>query len=191
VPPAVSGEVLRMQAHDQPSPSATMHPLPPGARAFSEATAAESDSMKIPTIVGLLALGTMLPLASGSAQTPAQDAIAAMQGVLAARVVDGCREELVQYCSEVTPGEARLLACLYAHGDKLSGECQFQLYDASVRLERAINRITYVAAQCGPEIQAHCANVEPGEGRMVQCLRDNQSALRPGCDEALTEVGVQ
>jgi hypothetical protein len=148
--------------------------------------------MRMPTIVGLLALGMMvLPLAPAPAQTPADDAIAAMQGALAAQVLDGCRDELITYCSEVTPGEGRLLACLYAHGDKLSGPCQFQLYDASVRLERAISTVTYVAAQCGPEIEAHCANVEPGEGRMAQCLRDNQSALSPGCDRALTDVGVQ
>lgn len=147
--------------------------------------------MRMRIILGLLALGMGLPLAPASAQTPADDAIAAMEGELAVRVLEGCREELVTYCSEVTPGEGRLLACLYAHGDKLSGPCQFQLYDASVRLERAISAISYIAAQCGPEIEANCANVEPGEGRMAQCLRDNQSALSPGCDQALTEVGVQ
>jgi hypothetical protein len=146
--------------------------------------------MKMPTIVGLLALGMVLPLAPAFAQTPADDAIAAMEGKLAAQVLEGCRDELVTYCSEVTPGEGRLLACLYAHGDKLSGNCQYQLYEASVRLERAINTVTYVAAQCSAEIEAHCANVAPGEGRMAQCLRDHQSSLSPGCDQALTDVGV-
>jgi Cysteine rich repeat len=146
--------------------------------------------VRIQTIVGLLALGMVLPLAPASAQTPADDAIAAMQGELATQVLEGCRDELITYCSEVTPGEGRLLACLYAHGDKLSGSCQYQLYDASARLERAISTVTYVAAQCGTEIEAYCANVEPGEGRMAQCLRDHRSSLSPGCDKALTDVGV-
>jgi hypothetical protein len=39
-------------------------------------------------------------------------------------VLDGCNSELAQYCAEVTPGEGRLLACLYAHEDKLSGQCE-------------------------------------------------------------------
>ena len=70
---------------------------------------------------------------------PGSDATAAMQGPLAAQVREGCSPELTRYCAEVTPGEGRLLACLYAHGDKLSGQCEFALYDAAARLERAIN----------------------------------------------------
>jgi hypothetical protein len=106
-------------------------------------------------------------------------------------VLDGCNAELVRYCAEVTPGEGRLLACLYAHGDKLSGQCEFALYDAAARLERAINAITYVASECRSEIQTRCANVQPGEGRIAQCLKDNASELSPGCDQALTNVGVK
>ena len=35
-------------------------------------------------------------------------------------VVKGCEKELTSYCSNVTPGDGRVLACLYAHSDKLS-----------------------------------------------------------------------
>ena len=87
------------------------------------------------------------------AQTPAQDIETAMQGALGAQVLEGCSSELTQYCAEVTPGEGRLLACLYAHGDKLSGPCEFALYDAAARLERAINAITYVASECRAELE--------------------------------------
>jgi Cysteine rich repeat len=47
-----------------------------------------------------------------------------MQGQLATQVRESCSSELSQYCAEVAPGEGRLLACLYAHGDKLSGQCE-------------------------------------------------------------------
>ncbi len=40
---------------------------------------------------------------------------------LLASVGKGCEKELVTYCKDVTPGEGRVLACLFAHGDKLSG----------------------------------------------------------------------
>jgi hypothetical protein len=142
-----------------------------------------------------LTLVMLLPAATvagpAHAQTPAQDVTAAMEGQLAAQVREGCNSELTTHCSEVTPGEGRLLACLYAHGDKLSGQCQNALYDAAVRLERAVNAVTYVAVACGEEIDSHCANVEPGEGRMAQCLRAHESQLRPGCSQALTDVGVE
>ena len=78
----------------------------------------------------------------GAAQTPAQDVTAARQGELGEQVLDGCNTELARFCAEVTPGEGRLLACLYAHGDKLSGQCDYALYNAAVRLERAIDAIT-------------------------------------------------
>ena len=102
-----------------------------------------------------------------------------MQGELATQVLEGCSSELTQYCAEVTPGEGRLLACLYAHGDKLSGQCEHALYDAAARLERAISAITYVASECRSELETHCAGVEVGEGRVAQCLKDHASSSVP------------
>jgi hypothetical protein len=144
------------------------------------------------TVLAALIVLMMSPAARPvMAQTPAQDVTAAMQGELATQVLEGCNSELTQYCAEVTPGEARLLACLYAHGDKLSGQCEHALYDAAARLERAIGAITYVANECRSELETHCAGVEVGEGRVAQCLRDHAAELSPGCDQALTDVGVQ
>lgn len=127
----------------------------------------------------------------GAAQTPAQDVTAAMQGDLATQVVEGCSSELTRYCEQVTPGEGRLLACLYAHSDKVSGRCEHALYDAAARLERAISTITYVANECRAELETHCASVEVGEGRVAQCLKNHTAELSPGCNQALTNVGVQ
>lgn len=31
--------------------------------------------------------------------------------------LQGCNAELESYCKNVTPGEDRILACIYAHGD--------------------------------------------------------------------------
>jgi len=58
------------------------------------------------------------------------------QQTLIDTVANGCKAELEKYCKNVTPGEGRVLACLYAYGDKLSGRCEYALYDASVQLER-------------------------------------------------------
>ena len=147
--------------------------------------------MKFEVTMASVLLGAIYLAASAIAQTPAQDVTAAMQGQLAAQVQEGCSTELTQYCTEVTPGEGRLLACLYAYGDKLSGQCELALYDAAGRLERAIDAIVYLASECRAELETHCADVEVGEGRVAQCLKDHASELSPGCDQALTNVGVQ
>ena len=36
----------------------------------------------------------------------------------------------------MTPGQGRVLACLYAHGDKLSAKCEYALYDAAAQAGR-------------------------------------------------------
>jgi hypothetical protein len=165
---------------------------PPGAaapgQAFTRVTMTDGRfPMKAKITTATILLGALC--LAGPA--PAQDPTAVMQSELGTQVLEGCNSELVQYCPEITPGDGRLLACLYAHGDKLSGQCEFALYDAAVRLERAIDAITYVASECRAELETHCANVEVGEGRVAQCLKDHASELSPGCNQALTDVGVK
>jgi hypothetical protein len=147
--------------------------------------------MKSRIVQAFLGLGVACLITPAAGQTPAQDVTAAMQGELATQVLEGCNSELSQYCADVTPGEGRLLACLYAHSDKISGQCEHALYDAAARLERAISAITYVANECRSELETHCAVVEVGEGRVAQCLKAHAAKLSPGCDQALTNVGVQ
>jgi Cysteine rich repeat len=125
-----------------------------------------------------IALAGILVIAPAGAQT------------LVEHVTQSCKTELTTYCSQVTPGENRVLACIYAHGDKLSGQCEKALYDAAAALERAINTIAYVANQCRSDIESKCAEVQPGQGWIAQCLADNKNSLSQTCSEALTDVGA-
>jgi len=145
------------------------------------------------SIRDVVALGVLFVLVAGAMVSPgaAQDATATMQEQLGDEVLNGCNTELARFCAEVTPGEQRLLGCLYAYGDKLSTRCEYALYEAAARLERAIGAMTYVVSECRAELETHCAQVEVGEGRVAQCLKDHASDLGPGCDRALTEVGVK
>lgn len=106
-------------------------------------------------------------------------------------VQDGCQEELKSYCAQVTPGRGRVLACLYAHGDKLSGACEFALYDAAVQLERAVAALTYVAKECDDDVDQLCADVEMGDGRIVTCLNENEAKISARCNRALSDVGLK
>ena len=104
--------------------------------------------------------------------------------------VTGCETEIGNFCSQVTPGDGRIVACIYAHSDKLSGRCEFALYDAAVQLERAVNALSYVANECADDINAHCAQVEIGQGRVLACLKENESAVSLRCTSALRDVGA-
>jgi hypothetical protein len=70
-------------------------------------------------------------------------------------VANGCKIEIEKYCSQVTPGQGRILACLYAHEDKLSAKCEYSLYDAAVQLERAVAALSYVANECNVDLEKY------------------------------------
>jgi hypothetical protein len=106
-------------------------------------------------------------------------------------VANGCKTEIETYCKTVTPGEGRILACLYAYGDKLSGKCEYALYDAAARLERAVAALTYVAKECEADLAANCAGVKAGEGRLLQCLDKNEAKVSQRCKGAIKEVGLK
>lgn len=112
--------------------------------------------------------------------------------VLAQDIVDtietGCATEITTFCSQVSPGEGRLLACFYAHEDKLSGQCQYALYNASAQLEHAVSALNYVAGQCSDDLVKLCPQVPAGEGRLLDCLKSQEEAVSDACNAAIADV---
>ena len=106
-------------------------------------------------------------------------------------VADGCKAELESYCKNVTPGEGRILACLYSHQDKLSGKCEYALFDAAVQLERAVAALAYVVNECADDLDKHCSSVAVGEGRLLECIEKNDNKVSSRCKDALKEVGLK
>jgi hypothetical protein len=113
----------------------------------------------------------------------AQDDI--IEGVLKA-----CEPEIKAYCSQVTPGEGRLLACFYAHGDKVSARCEYALYEGVAALEQFVNAITYVATECEADLDKHCSQVEMGEGRVGACLLEHKEEVTDACRQAIDDTGL-
>jgi hypothetical protein len=103
----------------------------------------------------------------------------------------GCKKELTSYCKYVTPGEGRILACLYAHSDKLTGQCEYALYDAAVQLERFVAALSYVANECDADLEKFCADIAVGEGRVLKCLDENSSKISARCNQALEDVSAK
>jgi len=103
-------------------------------------------------------------------------------------VETGCATEISTFCSQVSPGEGRLLACFYAHEDKLSGQCQYALYNAAAQLDQAVSALNYVATECNDDLMKHCAEVQIGEGRVIECLRANKDSVSAACMTAVNEV---
>jgi hypothetical protein len=105
-------------------------------------------------------------------------------------VMKACETEITTYCSQVTPGEGRLLACFYAHGDKVSARCEYALYEGVAALEQFVNAITYVATECHDDLLKLCGEVEMGEGRVGTCLLEHKADVTEACRQAIDDTGL-
>jgi hypothetical protein len=115
---------------------------------------------------------------------------AAAQGLLET-VAKGCEKELKMYCTQVTPGEGRVLACLYSFWDKLSDQCDNTLYDVTAQLQRAISALSYVNNECWDDLKNYCADIKPGEGRLLQCIDKNDAKVSKRCKQAMKETRLK
>jgi len=106
-------------------------------------------------------------------------------------VMAACQPEIDAYCSQVTLGEGRLLACFYAHEDKISGRCQYALYEGAAQLEQFAAAITHVATECMDDLENFCAEVELGEGRVGTCLLEHKAEVSAACSQAIDDVGLE
>ncbi|MFW2367838.1 MAG: cysteine rich repeat-containing protein, partial [Desulforhopalus sp.] len=101
----------------------------------------------------------------------------------------GCEEELSSYCKDVTPGEGRILACLYAFEDKLSSRCEHALYDSMAKLSRTLTNFSYATGECAEDMVSLCSETVVGEGRVLDCLKQSKDKVSKQCFNALVEVG--
>ena len=106
-------------------------------------------------------------------------------------IANGCKMEIEKYCDQVTPGKGRILACLYAYQDKLSGRCEYALYDAAAQLERFTADLSYIVNECVNDMNRLCSSVPAGEGRLLQCLEKNDAQVSGRCKQALKDVGLK
>ncbi len=103
-------------------------------------------------------------------------------------LIDACEGDLQKYCSQVTPGDGRLLHCMAAHEDKISGQCEYAFYQTAALLEQLSVAIAYVAQECETEIETLCRDVELGEGRILACLDEHSEEVGDGCKKAVADT---
>jgi len=118
----------------------------------------------------------VLALALAGTESAAQDVFAACEGDIGA------------YCSAVEPGHGRLMACLYAHEDKVSAPCDQAIGETADMIDLVFARLRHAAQQCGKDIREHCGDVAVGEGRVFACLHAERQALSPKCAEVVDAV---
>lgn len=145
--------------------------------------------------IGLAMVLGLLSVAAGAQQPTQQQAGAIRQF---------CRSDFASNCAGVPAGGQAALQCLRGHVDTLSPDCQNAVKaigSASAPAPVAnppaastgtqttrIQELRLVRRSCGQDFRSYCQGVELGNGRGLQCLKENESKLSPTCKSALTAL---
>jgi hypothetical protein len=103
-------------------------------------------------------------------------------------IFEACEGDIQAYCDMVTPGNGRLMACLYAHEDKVSDSCDVAIDETADIIDIVFERLRYVSQQCGEDIRTYCADVAVGEARVLSCLHGKKASLSSSCAEVIDRI---
>jgi hypothetical protein len=93
-----------------------------------------------------------------------------------------CTDDIARFCKDVPATEGRLRACLLEHETALAPACRVRVAGGGSKTP-AMGPQEMVA--CRADLDAHCAGVPSGGGRLRGCLQEHADALAPKCKAAL------
>src|SRR5690242_16712843 len=86
-----------------------------------------------------------------------------------------CENDLKRYCADVQPGGGRIMNCLKDHYKDVSQECYEAMQSklGGDNPQAAGNQQNALAGSCKEDAEHYCSDVQPGGGRIVNCLQDH------------------
>jgi hypothetical protein len=104
--------------------------------------------------------------------------------------VRGCDEDVKQHCPGLGNNSQRVFMCLGAYEAYLTPQCKQGILEASLSIKTSAAAIDYSISACEADADKHCLEVQPGEGRLLRCLKANQTDVSSQCVTALKETGL-
>ncbi len=104
--------------------------------------------------------------------------------------IDDCNADAAKLCPGLPLNSKKSFMCLMAYEDNLSTTCKIGIVEAAIALEVGMMAIDYSIQSCEADADKYCLDVEPGEGRIVSCLKKNEAKLDAQCTAALKETGL-
>ena len=113
-----------------------------------------------------------------------------LTGMTIVASITGCDEDAKKYCDGLDPNSDKVMLCLTAYEEKLSLECKRSIVEAAMAMKMGAAAIQYSARACEADADKHCLDVKPGEGRLVSCIKANESKVSKECVTALKDTGL-
>jgi hypothetical protein len=85
-----------------------------------------------------------------------------------------CRQDVESLCQAAKGDRKQIAQCLKANSDKLSADCKS-------RREELKSKFKGAQKACETDAETFCAEIEPGGGRIMKCLRENEKNLSESC----------
>jgi hypothetical protein len=104
--------------------------------------------------------------------------------------VSGCDEDIKQHCDGLGGNADKIFMCLAAYEEHLSSGCKQGILEAALSIKMGAAAIDYSISACEADADKHCLDVQPGEGRIVSCIKANESSVSKECITALKESGL-
>ena len=112
------------------------------------------------------------------------------QATIPQAVALDCAGDINNFCRNITIGGGRVVACLYAHNDKITPRCSFTMYEASGAFTATIAALKHLAksTSCRSDLAQYCKGMPAGGGRLYRCLKSHKATLTDGCRAALPKA---
>ncbi len=98
---------------------------------------------------------------------------------------EACKADVEKNCQGIEPGQGRVMGCLRKNEANLSAACKEQMAQMHERHEKMRGRMRGAVEACKGDAQQYCADVQPGGGRVMKCLKANEAKLSDGCKAAM------
>ncbi|ODM70958.1 cysteine rich repeat-containing protein [Bradyrhizobium elkanii] len=177
----------------------------PGAAPKADSAPAAAKTEAAPAATAKPATEAAAPKAAG---TPSNAQISAVRSA--------CRSDYPKVCAGVPTGGAPALQCLEKNKGKLSPACEKAVAAAgggaaapaagaaattaapaaapaviALRPLRPREELLVLRSACGADVRSICGGVQPGGGRIVQCLATNAGSLSPACRDVLAPFAAR
>jgi len=112
------------------------------------------------------------------------------QATIPQSLMMNCGSDITKFCSSITPGGGRIVSCLFANNDKITGQCTFAMFEAGERLAATMAALGQLAknTSCRSDLKQYCRGIPAGGGRLYTCLRSNRATLTDGCRAAMPKA---
>ncbi|WP_295905332.1 cysteine rich repeat-containing protein [uncultured Bdellovibrio sp.] len=92
-----------------------------------------------------------------------------------------CAKDRETLCAGVEHGGGAIAKCMKENKDKVSGECK-------AHMEKMKGHMKEMKEACHDDVEKFCADVKPGKGHMMKCMKEHKEELSASCKEEVASA---